>query len=89
MVGKKSNLKPILIRGTHDFVKIKERWTAIKKYFMENNIDFLEINSVRGNILSKIMCLIYLLDYATLYRAILNKTDPFPVRSIEYVKSQL
>lgn len=86
---KKSNVKPVLIRGTEDYVKTKERWEILKNYFVENNIDFKEVVSVEGGVLSKIINLIYLLDYATIYKALLNKTDPFPVKPIDYVKGCL
>ena len=56
---------------------------------MKNNIDFKEIHSVSGNILTKAISLIYMLDYASIYRAILSKTDPSPVSSIDYIKSRI
>ena len=84
-----SDVKPILIRGTEDNLKTKERWEIIKHFFKEQNIDFKEIVSVEGNVLSKIINLIYLLDYATIYKAVLKGKDPFPVRSIDYIKERL
>jgi glucose/mannose-6-phosphate isomerase len=86
---KKSDVKPILIRGSEDYVKTKERWEILKKYFEENEIEYKEISSINGNILSKIVNLVYLLDFATIYRAIIDKVDPEPVKSIDYIKSQL
>ena len=49
----------------------------------------MKINSVEGNILSKIINLTYLLDYSTIYTAVLSKIDPSPVKSIDYIKSKL
>ena len=85
----KSNVKPVLIRGKEDYIKTKERWEIMKTYFIEKHIDFKEIVSVEGSVLSKIINLIYLLDYATVYQAVLNGIDPSPVKSIDYVKSRL
>jgi len=84
-----TNVKPILIRGTEDYLKTKERWEIIKNYFKEKKIEFKEIVSVDGDILSKIVNLIYLLDFATIYKAILKEVDPFPVKSIDYIKEHL
>jgi len=84
-----SIVKPLLIRGTEDYIKTKERWEIVKKYFKENEIDFREIFSVDGSILSKIINMIYLLDFATIYGAIINKIDPNPVNSIDYIKERL
>ncbi len=86
---KKSIVQPILIRGKDDYVKTKERWEIIKKYFGENKIDFKEIESPEGHILTKLISLIYTLDYVSIYKAILSKTDPSPVKSIDYIKQNL
>jgi glucose/mannose-6-phosphate isomerase len=86
---KPSIVKPILLRGQDDYVKTKERWNILKQYFNENDIDFKEIYSVKGNILTKILCLFYLLDYVSIYYAILNQQDPTPVKSIDYIKKYI
>lgn len=84
-----TDVQPILIQGTDDFVKTKERWEIIKEYFENNKIKYYGIISVSGNIISKIINLIYLLDYSSIYLAVLNETDPSPVKSIKFVKSKL
>ena len=86
---KKTDAQPILIRGQDDHIKTKERHNIMKKFFQQNNIQFREIYSVNGSILTKIISLIYLLDYSTIYMAILNKIDPSPVESIDFIKSEL
>ena len=86
---KPSVVRPILLRGKDDYIKTKERFDIIKEFFMKNDIDFKEIHSVSGNILTKVMSLIYMLDYVSIYRAILSKTDPSPVSSIDYIKSRI
>ena len=84
-----SKVQPILLRGIDDSVKTKERWEIFKEYFKKNGIECKEIFSVKGNIISKIVNLIYLLDYASIYLAIMMKTDPTPVNSIDFIKSRL
>ena len=86
---KKSNVLPILIRGMEDNIKTKERGEILKEFFHKNDIGFREIVSVEGSILSKLINLIYLLDYATIYKAVLDHTDPSPVKSIDFIKSKL
>lgn len=86
---KKSNLKPILIEGQDDYIKTKERWVILKEFFQQNNIEYREIISIKGSILSKIINLIYLLDYTTIYKAILDGIDPSPVKSIDFIKNKL
>ena len=86
---KPSKFKPILIQGEKDYVKTKERWEILKEYFNEKDIEFKEIHSVNGNILSKLIHLIYLFDYTSIYNAAINKIDPTPVKSIQYIKKRL
>jgi glucose/mannose-6-phosphate isomerase len=84
-----SIVQPILVQGQDDYIKTKERFTIIKEFFRDNNIDFKEIHSVSGNILTKTVCLIYMLDYTSIYRSVILKTNPSPVSSIDYIKKRL
>ena len=86
---KNSLVQPIIIRGKDDHVKTKERWDIIKKYFSQNKIEYKEIMSTEGSILSKLINMIYILDYCSIYKAILVKTDPTPVNSINFIKDML
>jgi len=84
-----SIVKPIIIEGKDDFIKTKERIKILKKYFIKNNIKFDEVCSVSGGILSKLINLIYLLDYTSIYLAIKLGIDPTPVKSIDFIKQNL
>ena len=87
--NKASKIQPILMQGADDYIKTKERWLILKEFFNENNIGYKEIFSGDGSILTKLVCLIYFLDYTSIYKAILSKQDPSPVSSIDYIKSRL
>ena len=84
-----SDVQPILLTGKDDYIKTKERWKILKEFFNTNNIDYKEISSVDGNILSKLVTLIYQLDYASLYKAVLSGINPTPIRSTDFVKQKL
>ncbi len=84
-----SDMVPIMIEGKDDHIKTKERWTILRQYFEENNIMYKEISSLDGGILSKIMSLIYLLDYATIYYAVRLGINPSPIKSINFIKERL
>ena len=86
---KPSHVQPILLKGADDYVKTKERWDILKKYFEQNKIEYKEIKSISGNILSKLICFIYLLDYSSIYLSIKNKTNPSPISSIDFIKNKL
>lgn len=84
-----SEHQPILIEGVDDYIKTKERWAVIEEFFSEHNIEYWKITSPSGSILTKIINLIYLLDYASIYKAVLIGVDPFPVKSIRYIKKRI
>ena len=86
---KPSIIQPILLRGYDDYIKTRERFEIIKEFFTKNNIGYNEITSVSGHILTKLITLNYLLDYASIYRAFLSGIDPSPVSSITFVKSKI
>jgi glucose/mannose-6-phosphate isomerase len=84
-----SVVQPILLQGFDDYIKTKERFLIIEQFFDDQQIDFLSVTSIAGNILSKIISLIYLFDYTSIYRAILSEIDPSPVKSIDYIKTKI
>ncbi|MGY5148913.1 MAG: SIS domain-containing protein [Candidatus Nitrosopumilus sp. bin_68KS] len=86
---KKSQVSPILLQGYDDYIKTKERWKIIKTYFDNKEISYAEVFSIKGDILSKIIHLVYLLDYTSIYKAVLSNIDPSPVKSIDFIKSNL
>ena len=86
---KKSKLKPILIKGEKDYIKTKERWEILKEYFSSRSIDYNEINTVGNSIITKIVYLIYFLDYVSIYKSILLGIDPSPVKAIDFIKERI
>ena len=86
---KESPVKPLMIIGKDDYSKTKERWKILKEFFKSKMIDYKEINSIDGDILSKLIYLIYLLDYTSIYKAVITKIDPSPVKPIDFFKSKL
>jgi len=86
---KPSNVHPILLQGINDHQNTKERWKILKTFFKKNDLNFNEIISVEGSILTKIITLIYYLDYSSIYKAVLSQIDPSPIKPIDFIKSQL
>lgn len=86
---RKNNFQPILLRGFDDQETTKERWDIFKEFFKMNNIEYKEITSLSGNILTKIICMIYLLDYSTIFLAAKLGIDPTPVNAIDFIKEKL
>jgi len=87
--SKSNNIQPILIRGKDDYIKTNERWEILKDYFKKEEIDYREVFSVSGNILVKLINLIYLFDCTSVYKAVLIGVNPTPVKAIDFVKDRL
>tara|TARA_Y100000590_G_scaffold43848_1_gene46716 strand:- start:39378 stop:40397 length:1020 start_codon:yes stop_codon:yes gene_type:complete len=87
--NKPKKFQPILLQGKDDHIKTKERWKIIKEFFQEKNVNYKEIISQEGSVLSKIVTLVYLLDYVSIYNAIISKIDPTPVEEIDFIKRRL
>jgi len=84
-----SNMQPILIQGYDDYFKTKERWDILKEFFNSKQIECKEIHSLNGSIISKIINLIYMLDYASIYHSVISGIDPSPVPAIDFIKERL
>ena len=85
----KSESNPICIQGYNDHIKTIERWSILKEFFEDKKIQYKIVKSNEGGILSKIVNLIYLLDYTTIYSSVLRNIDPTPVEPIDYIKNKL
>jgi len=86
---KDSIMQPILIQGHDDYSKTKERLKILKEFFNSKQIEYKEISSVKGSIISKIINLIYLLDYVSIYHSVISGIDPSPVSAIDFIKERL
>jgi len=86
---KDSVMQPILIQGHNDYSKTKERSKILKEFFNSKQIEYKEISSVKGSIISKIINLIYLFDYVSVYHSVISGIDPSPVSAIDFIKERL
>ena len=84
-----SRVRPILIRGGDDHEKTKERWDILEDFFMQHGISHRVVTAPGKSILARLVGLMYMLDYASIYRAVMLGVDPTPVGPIEYVKGRL
>lgn len=84
-----SDAQPVMIRGADDGPTTRERWKILAEYFDERSVQYRKVDSPRGGLLAKLVGLVYVLDYASVYLALLRRTDPAPVASIDYLKSSL
>ena len=80
--------RPVLIQGPDDNPRTKERWRVFEEYFDARAIPYKAVRAVDGHILTKLVNLVYMLDYTTIYLAGIRGVDPTPVYSIDFVKER-
>ncbi|MCP4633982.1 MAG: bifunctional phosphoglucose/phosphomannose isomerase [candidate division Zixibacteria bacterium] len=79
----------IMITDTDCHHRIKIRMKILSKYFNDKGIEVIYINSEGNSELEKMFSVIQIADYCSYYLAILNKTDPTPIESIDFLKNEL
>ena len=80
--------RPVMIQGPDDNPRTKDRWRVFEEYFDSRAIPYRTVRAVNGHILTKLVNLVYVLDYTSMYLAGIRGVDPTPVRSIEFVKER-
>ena len=83
-----SPVQPVLLQGPDDNHKTKERWRIFEEYFEANAIRYRAVRALDGHIMTKLVNLVYLLDYCSIYLAVLRGVDPTPVGSIDFIKER-
>lgn len=69
--------------------QIKKRYRITEQLLKDAGVKYLQVELEGEDPLMQIISLVLLGDYASYYLALLNKTDPTPVKAIEYLKAQL
>jgi glucose/mannose-6-phosphate isomerase len=79
----------ILLRDREDHPQVQRRFELTKEIISGKAGALHEVWSEGESALARVMSLIYLGDYVSLFLAYLNETDPTPVTVIDYFKSKL
>lgn len=83
-----SDAQPILLQGPDDDIKTQERWRIFEEYFESRDISYRTVRATQGHILTKLVNLVYTLDYTSIYAAVMRGLDPTPVEPIEFIKER-
>ncbi|KPL02851.1 MAG: hypothetical protein AMJ90_04695 [candidate division Zixibacteria bacterium SM23_73_2] len=87
--GLEDKLIVIILKDEGDYLRIEKRMGIVKIIIQDKKVEVVEVESKGTNLLSRIFSLIQLGDFVSLYLAILNRTDPTPVKIIDYLKKEL
>jgi glucose/mannose-6-phosphate isomerase len=69
--------------------RVQLRYEIVSRMLGKANIDFKTVHGCGNSRLSEMVSLVLLGDYISYYLALLNGTDPTPVRTIDYLKEEL
>ncbi|MGB8708079.1 MAG: bifunctional phosphoglucose/phosphomannose isomerase [Dehalococcoidia bacterium] len=84
-----SKIYVVLLRSSSLHPRILIRYQVTSELLEQSGISHETIDSRGKSELSQMMGLIYLGDWTSYYLAILNETDPTPVKAIDYLKKRL
>lgn len=83
------NIFVVLLRDKGESEKMKKRINATRKIIEGSVGGVLEVYSKGESLLSRILSLCYFGDFVSLYLAVLNGSDPMPVKAIDELKKEL
>jgi glucose/mannose-6-phosphate isomerase len=79
----------VMLRDRGDHPQVQHRFELTKELIEKRAGAFHEVWSEGESRLARILSVIYLGDFVSLYLAYLNNTDPTPVKVIDYLKKKL
>lgn len=82
-------LKPVLLRQPVENENVRERFKAFEELFAARGVISSNVIAEGETLLSNLLGMIYLLDYASIYLAVLRKVDPIPTPNIDTLKAKL
>lgn len=83
------DFKVIMLHDRDDHKRNKKRIEITKTIIEKSDVEVLDVEADRGDLLSRLFSLIYIGDFMSFYLAILNGVDPTPVKRVEYLKREL
>jgi glucose/mannose-6-phosphate isomerase len=85
----KEKLVVITLKDKDDHKRVTARMGIVNGWLGKKGVTTIELESDGDNLLSRMISLIQLGDFASFYLAMLNGADPSPVRVIDHLKSEL
>ncbi|TAK66086.1 MAG: bifunctional phosphoglucose/phosphomannose isomerase [Bacteroidetes bacterium] len=83
------SMKVIFLRDKEDHRRVQVRMKIMSDIVKKYSPNVVEVWSEGSSPLARMFSLIYLGDWVSYYLALLNETDPTPVKVIDYLKGEL
>jgi len=85
----RQGIKVVVLSTGTETAQMRKRVDITKKLIASSGVEVEEVKASGGTILERILSLMYLGDYVSVYIALLNGMDPTPVEAIESLKKEL
>ena len=82
-------LRLVLLRDTHEHPQVARRREESARIAAERGIEVTELAAAGDQPLERLASLVQLIDYASVYLAIANGTDPAPIAAIQELKARI
>ena len=79
----------VILRSPLDPPRIQARWEVTKELLLQEGVMLDEAWARGDSRLAQMLSIIHFGDYVSLYLAVLNEADPYPVPPIDYLKRRL
>jgi glucose/mannose-6-phosphate isomerase len=79
----------VFLRDKGDHAQVQRRFDLTRELIADKAGSLQEVWSEGNSLLARVLSVIYLGDFVSLYLAFLNNVDPTPVHVIDYLKGKL
>ncbi|OGC92484.1 MAG: bifunctional phosphoglucose/phosphomannose isomerase [candidate division Zixibacteria bacterium RBG_16_48_11] len=79
----------VMLRDKADHKKIQARMQIVVQILKKKKVEVIQVESRGKDVLTRILSLVHLGDWASYYLALLNEVDPTPVGVIDHLKKSL
>jgi glucose/mannose-6-phosphate isomerase len=84
-----SNSVPIALKLEDDPLEVRTRFQIVEDVLRKSKSKFIEAQSIGTSYMSRVISMMYILEFSTYYAAILRGVDPILTPSIELLKDEL
>lgn len=81
--------KVFFLKTDYDHPRVRERYEICRNTFSQRATNIIELEAKGKNLTEQYFYLIHLADWISYYLALANDADPFPVKAVDDVKSEL
>lgn len=83
------NAVPIALKLEDDPLEVRTRFQIVEDILKKSKSKFIEAQSIGTSYFSRVISMLYILEYSTYYAAILRGVDPILTPSVELLKDEL